>query len=97
MGSQPHYVTTCDFNGDNNQDIAVANKSDNNLSIFIGNGDGTFQAKVEYATGNMPIYISVYDFNKDNNPDLAIANMTGSIISILLGNGDGDISGENEL
>ena len=32
-----------DFNGDGKADLAVANYSDNSVSVLLGNGDGTFQ------------------------------------------------------
>ena len=54
----------------------------------MGNGDGTFQQQVGYATavGN-PQQILVGDFNGDGKLDLAVA--TGGNVSNLLGNGDG--------
>ena len=36
-----------DFNGDGRPDLAVANSGDNNVSVLLGNGDGTFQPQVD--------------------------------------------------
>ncbi len=36
-------VATGDFNGDGNQDFVAANYDTNSVSVFLGNGDGTFQ------------------------------------------------------
>ena len=44
VGSNPSSVVVADFNGDGFLDIAVANKGDNSISLFEGNGDGTFKA-----------------------------------------------------
>ncbi len=80
---------TGDFNGDGKADLAVANKGTNQVSILLGNGNGTFQAPVTYATGTDPEYMVVADFNGDGKADLATANTTGNTVSVLLGNGDG--------
>ena len=76
-----------DFNGDGRLDQAVL--SSNGVSIFLGNGDGTFTFKSTVITGSQPYSIAVGDFNGDNRPDLVVSDELDSAISILLGNGDG--------
>jgi type II secretory pathway component GspD/PulD (secretin) len=44
VGKNPSAVWVADFNGDGFLDIAVANQADNTISLFRGNGDGTFTA-----------------------------------------------------
>jgi hypothetical protein len=44
VGSSPRAVVVADFNGDGFLDLAVANQGDNSISLFRGNGDGTFTA-----------------------------------------------------
>jgi type II secretory pathway component GspD/PulD (secretin) len=41
-GDQPSAVVVADFNGDGNQDFAVANMGDNSISVFEGDGKGGF-------------------------------------------------------
>jgi hypothetical protein len=82
-------VTVADFNGDGKLDLAVANNRSNNVSILLGNGDGTFQPAVEYGAGSNPTSVTVADFNGDGKLDLAVANNGSNNVSILLGNGDG--------
>ena len=53
-GKNPQAVAVGDFNGDGKPDLAVVNATADTVSILLGNGDGTFQAKVDYATGNAP-------------------------------------------
>jgi hypothetical protein len=62
---------------------------DNSVSVFLGNGDGTFGSAVNYAAGTGPSGVGVGDFNEDGNLDLAVADRTGNNMSILIGNGDG--------
>jgi len=91
-GPNPSGVTAADFNADRKSDLAVTNNSSNTVSVFIGNGDGTFQAAVDYGTGPSPYAVATGDFNGDGVVDLAVANFNGAgpgSVSILLGNGDG--------
>ena len=78
-----------DFNGDGRPDLAVANYGSNDVSVLLGNGDGTFQPQVTYAVGSSPVALVAGDFNGDGRPDLAVANYGANDVSVLLGNGDG--------
>jgi type II secretory pathway component GspD/PulD (secretin) len=98
-GNAPTSIVAEAFNPSNPSliDLAVTNSADNTLEIFIGNGDGTFQKGVTYATGVTPLYVASADLNVDGNLDLAVAdsgvatssNTVGNSVSIFLGNGDG--------
>jgi hypothetical protein len=88
-GSQPDSVGVGDFNGDGKLDLAVADLGSNTVTILLGNGDGTFQVGVDYATQSRPDSVIVGDFNGDGKLDLAVRNDYSNSVSILLGNGDG--------
>ena len=62
---------------------------ENDVSVLLGNGDGTFQNQVTYAVGSGPDGIVAGDFNGDGRTDLAVANRNSNDVSVLLGNGDG--------
>ncbi len=47
----PISVAVADFNGDGNLDIAVANRSSNDISVLLGKGNGTFGTEVKYSAG----------------------------------------------
>ena len=51
-GADPYCVAIGDFNGDGKADIATASATANNVSILLGNGDGSFGAKTDFAVGN---------------------------------------------
>jgi hypothetical protein len=83
-------VAVGDFNDDGKPDLAVANRSSGDVSILLGNGDGTFQPATKYRVGATPSFVATGDFNGDHQLDLAVADGgSNSIVSILLGNGDG--------
>jgi FG-GAP-like repeat/Abnormal spindle-like microcephaly-assoc'd, ASPM-SPD-2-Hydin len=88
-GNQPLSPVVADFNGDGNLDMAVVNEMDDTVSVFLGNGDGTFQARVPYPVGRAPVFVLAGDFNGDGRPDLVVVNAGDNTISVLLGQGDG--------
>lgn len=89
VGNEPREVEVADLNGDGNLDLAVANATSNNVSVLLGNGDGSFGAASNFSVGNSPRYLAFGDFNVDGILDLASANLDSDNVSILLGNGDG--------
>ena len=92
---EPTMVAVGDFNGDGKADLAVTgdvspySESVGTVSVYLGNGDGTFQPPVVHTMGFVPGYIVAADFNGDGIADLAVTDFYGVELSILLGNGDG--------
>jgi hypothetical protein len=94
-------VTVADFNGDGRLDFVTDGASRGALplnravSVFLGNGNGTFQAPLPLGepadVGGPfpdPVGVAVGDFNHDGRPGIATANSSGSV-GVLAGNGDG--------
>jgi uncharacterized protein (DUF2141 family) len=75
-------VAVADVNHDGRPDLLLTTQSaggDSNnggaVSVLLGNGDGTFQPAVEYASGGyQTLGVAVGDVNGDGRPDLLIAN-----------------------
>jgi hypothetical protein len=89
-GTQAISVAVADVNGDGKPDLVVANYyPSSSIGVLLGNGDGTFQAAVTYASGGQePASVAVADVNGDGKPDLIVANIAYDV-GVLLGNGNG--------
>jgi hypothetical protein len=92
VDAYPSAVAVGDFNGDGKLDLVTANYGHygvSDVSVLLGNGDGTFQPARNFATGTLPVVpsVAVGDFNGDGKLDIVATN--GSSVSVLLGNGDG--------
>jgi len=91
-GTLGQRVIIGDINGDGKPDAIVgcldvneALKED--IFVFLGNGDGTFQTATSLSVGFTTDGLALVDFNRDGKLDLAV-NATGTT-QVLLGNGDG--------
>lgn len=87
VGTNPAAVASADFNSDGRLDLATSNMSTNDVSVTLGNANGTFQSATTSATGPSPLSLAVGDFNADGKLDIVTANT--SDVSVLLGNGNG--------
>jgi len=97
-------VTVADVNGDGLPDVLVADGCYSNcaggpdtltiLSVLLGNGDGSLQPAVTYATGGKNGgWVSAADLNGDGKMDLVLAStnifIPNGTVSVLLGVGNG--------
>src|ERR1035437_329045 len=93
--NQTSFVVSGDFNGDGKQDYALASTPSDTIEVYLGNGNGTFQApKVLHFSGSaVGLYAGKVD--RDNRLDLVLvlnSGFTGTVV-VLLGNGDGTFQG----
>ncbi len=100
-GSDPGAVASADFDGDGDADLATANTdfagaaNPDTVSVLLGNGNGTFGTKQDYASGGaFPIDVISADFDGDGDRDLATLNdgdntAAETNVSVLKNNGNG--------
>ena len=84
----PFGIYSHDFNNDGNKDIAVSQNSQSLITLYYGNGNGTFGSSHNIPLSNSPAEIIGGDFNEDGKIDLAIAGGVNNVW-IILANGSG--------
>jgi hypothetical protein len=89
VGAGPRAGAVAELTGDGHLDLVVANGNDGNVSVLLGNGDGSFQTQQLFPVGNKPVAVAVADLNGDGRPNLIVANYDDNTVSVLLGNDDG--------
>ena len=112
VGDDPVAVALGDFDNslvnqsqERYPDIITANKTDNSVSVLLGEGNGRFRPTMDIPitvpalpTGDTgdpnpavsnPVGVAVGDFNGDGNLDFVTANSGWASVNVVLGNGDG--------
>ena len=87
LGNGPRGVATGDFNGDGKQDIALAVLgAPGEVSILLGNGDGTFQKPIFSAGGaGEGVNITTADFNGDGITDMLVTDPLAKAVFVVEG------------
>lgn len=101
-GESPIDLTVTDMNGDGHLDFVTLNNASDDVTVILGNGDGTFGAPVAYAPhapANFAVDVfKVADISGDGAPDVVVTTTVyGDATShretaILLNDGAGALS-----
>ncbi len=91
-GAAAQYLAVGDLTGNGIMDLVVSDYLRNQIAVLMGNGDGTFQAPVFYATGTNPTGLVLTDLNGDGKLDVATADNGSNQVSVLFGDGAGHFS-----
>ncbi len=91
-------IATVDLNGDGNEDLILVSSgftgpSPGLISIYLGNGDGTFRNAANIPVAVPATGLAIDDVNGDGKLDLVVVGQTlfngGPGLEVLPGNGDG--------
>jgi hypothetical protein len=81
----PNAAVIDDFNGDGLLDIATANLESDDVSVFINNGNRTFQAAILFGGGVAPAEIVSADLTGDFKSDIVVLDSYGNA-TVLVNN-----------
>jgi hypothetical protein len=107
-GNAPFAGVAGDFNHDGKMDLAVLSANGNvscgdagcaALTIYLGNGDGTFTEYKNFGLDGDYFSIAVADFNRDGNLDLAVSYIYFGTpdVAVFLGDGKGSFISSGDL
>ena len=85
VGTTPTAVVMADFDGNGNLDVAVANGGSNNVSVLMGNGDGTLGTATSYSVGSNPVALAV----EYSGSELVVGDHGSSDFTVLANTGNG--------
>lgn len=89
-------VRAADFNGDGNVDVLTANLGTSTISVFAGNGDGTFQKDSPFDGGKNCAFLAVGDLDNDGDLDFVVTHWTEDFVSVFLNDGQGHFSARKD-
>ncbi|MEO7386035.1 MAG: FG-GAP-like repeat-containing protein, partial [Gammaproteobacteria bacterium] len=98
VGKVPKGIAIGDVDGDGIPDVLSGNTGGNypsccvasggdNVSVLIGNGNGTFLPKYEVTVGVTPFAVIVTDVNGDGRNDIVTANYDSTAAGVTLSSG----------
>ena len=84
-GSMHAYeALVADVNGDGARDVLAANLGSGGLTIFRGNGDGTFASPDSFLTASTALGLAVDDFDRDGGLDVVVTGFSQNRVDVLL-------------
>lgn len=89
-GNGSEGLAVSDFNHDGVPDMIMSNQGQGMLSLFLGVGDGTFQAPTTIALPDMnPTLLTAADLRHNGTQDVIVTDSVNAAIYVLTGNNDG--------
>jgi hypothetical protein len=85
----PRFVTVASLRGNGRLDIVMTTFGSSNVTVLLGNGDGTFGAPIHLHGGVGNDAAAIADFDDDGTPDILVTNFASDTVVLLPGNGDG--------
>ncbi len=83
-GSRPEAMAVADLDDDGDVDIATANSLSDDLSLFRGRGDGTFDLVATVPTSPDPVDLAALDVDADGRSDIIALSRASNRVSVHL-------------
>lgn len=88
-GSRPSTNEGFDYNLDGLMDFTLGNSTNDQVTVFTGDGTGNFSSIQNYTAASGIRGLVIIDTNGDGFPDIVTANRDASNVSILMNNTNG--------
>ena len=91
VGKTPVSIASGSLSGSTGAGLAIVNQADNTVSVYLGNGDGSFFAASQspLATDTTPTGIAIADFTQQSNGGIAVANTAAGTVTVFADIGNG--------
>ncbi len=90
-GQNGGQIITADLRHNGRLDVIVANLQTQDISVLLGNDDGTFQPATNYAFNYYTDTLVAADFNGDGKLDVIAGDLYAQDIEFFKGNGNGSL------
>ena len=90
--SQTDSVAVADVNHDGVSDIVTADCANGTITVFLGNGSGSFGTGRSFPAGHIVGAVALADMNGDGKLDAVVSDFYSYDVMVLPGNGDGTFS-----
>jgi len=90
-GNLPVSIASGSLSGSTGPGLAIVNQDDDSISVFLGNGDGTFFASSQspLATSTTPTGVAIADFTQQGRGGIAVANTGAGTVTVFADLGSG--------
>jgi hypothetical protein len=91
VGNFPVAIASGTLNGSNGPALAIVNQQDNTLSVYLGNGDGTFVAASQspLQTDKTPSGVAIADLAQSSTGGIAVTNTAVGTVTVFADLGSG--------
>ena len=91
VGNLPVAIASGTLGGSNGPALAIVNQQDNTVSVYLGNGDGTFLAASQspLATDTTPSGVAIADLAQSSTGGIAVTNTAVGTVTVFADLGSG--------
>lgn len=89
LPAAPVHIEVDDLNRDRVPDLIAVTTDLDSISVWMGNGDGTFAPRTDLPVGTDPQRFAIGDLDNDGDNDIAVANSGSDSVSLLYNDGSG--------